>query len=153
MKRLLTVAKACAVAGALACCGVVTSTGDAQAVVVRTSISLADFKSAFDVSSVRRLFDNGNGRGTDIFIQRFNSEGLSFRKFGGTVDLSKSFIFFRVSTPPNVDPVSAAFSVRVQPGEFSAANPPVILTCTAGGSGAEGVTSLTCGSGPTVSPS
>jgi hypothetical protein len=152
MVRTRLVAKVCAVAGAIACAGVLASATDANAVVVRTKISLAEFKAANNLSSVRRVFDRSNGLGSNMYIQRFNTEGKSFRKFGGTVDLTKSFIFFRVNTPPQTDPVVLAFAVRVQPGPFSANNDPVILTCTGSGSTAGGIGSLSCNGGPGVSP-
>ena len=132
-------AVACAIAVTAASGAAVLSATDAGAALIQTKISLADFKAAYGLSSVRALFDNGNGRGTSLYIQRFNTEGKSFRKFGGKLDLSKSFIFFRVNAPPQTDPVSAAFTLRVQRGPFSANNEPVIETCTIGGSTSAGV--------------
>ena len=153
MTRVRSMAVACAIAVTAASGAALLSATDAGAALIQTKISLADFKAAYGLSSVRALFDKGNGLGTSLYIQRFNTEGKSFRKFGGKVDLSKSFIFFRVKAPPQTDPVSAAFTLRVQRGPFSANNDPVIETCTIGGSTSAGVNSLTCGSGPTVSPS
>jgi hypothetical protein len=125
-----TVRTGVVVAGAVLAVGLLASPA-ADAVTVTTKISLAEFRTANNLSSVRRVFDRSNGFGSNMYIQRFNTEGKSFRKFGGTLDLSKSFIFFRVNVPPQTDPVALAFTVRVQRGPFKANNPPVLLTCTA----------------------
>jgi hypothetical protein len=141
------------VAAFAAVAGATVLAADAGADIVRTRISLADFKAAYNLSSVRRLFDNGNGQGTSLYIQRFDQNGVPISQSGGKADLSKSFVFFRVDTARQIDPVSGAFTVRVQFGPFAANKPPVILTCTMGGDTASGVRSLQCGSGPSISPS
>ncbi len=99
MTRVRSMAVACAIAVAAASGAAVLSATDAGAALIRTKISLADFKAAYGLVLGPCVVRQGNGRGTSLYIQRFNTEGKSFRKFGGKVDLSKSFIFFRVEPP------------------------------------------------------
>ena len=57
----------------------------AEAATVVTKISLADFKAAFGLSSVRGRVSAGTaGSGVTVWVKRFRS--------GGKVDLSKSFV-------------------------------------------------------------
>jgi hypothetical protein len=128
---------------AAALVGVALAGADAATVV--TKISLADFKAAYGLSSVRGRVSAG-GNGVTVWGKRFRE--------GGKVDLSKSFVFIRVRTPPAGEPVSSEFAFNVQNKPWVSAHPPVptpvVLTCSVSGTGGT-ANKVTCG-GVSVSP-
>lgn len=140
--RSAVVSVFCAV-GLLGAAMVATSS-EAAAGTVITKISLADFKRIYGLSSVRGRVSNG-GNGVTVWVKRFRNKH-------GKVDLTKSFLYIRVRTPPAVDPVYAEFTFRVQRKPFAANNPSEPLTCSVKGTTSGGAHTLTC-DGISVSPS
>lgn len=140
--RAAVMGAVCAV-GLLGAASVVSSSPAAAGTVI-TKISLADFKKAYGLSSVRGRVSAG-GNGVTVWVKRFRNKN-------GKVDLTKSFLYIRVRTPPASNPVFANFSFRVQRKPFAANNPVEVLTCSVRGTTSGGANTLTCG-GISVSPS
>ena len=153
MGRYRRIAAVCGIAVMAASGTAILSATDVGAALVRTTISLADFKDAFGIASIRKMIDNGNGRGIVVYSRRLDKNGIPIRISGEKADLTRSFLTFRVDTSLQDDPVSAAFQLRVVKRPLSAGNAPEILTCNVGGNLTSGIGSLSCGGGPTVSPS
>ncbi len=153
MPRFRSMAVGCAIAVVAASGAMVVGATDAGAKLIRTTISLAEFKSVYGLASLRKMVDNGGGRlgGIVVYSQRLDSNGVPIKTSGKKADLTKSFLTFRVDTSVQDDPVSAAFQLRVVRKPFSS-NTPEILTCSVAGDLTAGIGSLTCGGGPTVSP-
>jgi hypothetical protein len=145
MPRFRSMATACAIA-VVAASGATVLPGTAQSEIVRTKISLGEFKEAFDVASIKkRLIDNDRFDGVRFFIAN--------RPKGGNKNNKERFILFRTDSTvvPSLFELLEAMSarVRLQPG----GGPTTELTCDLGGTSSSGVTSVQCGGGLTVSPS
>jgi hypothetical protein len=154
MTKFRRVAGACAIA-AVATASVLPPSG-AFAKIVKTRISLLEFKQAYQLSSVNKLIDPIKDGVKFSLIKRGN-DGNRIRfsdpnRAEEHVDTTKSFIVYRVNTK-KVDPVFASLMQAVV--TFKVASPPSIeatISCGLGGTSSAGVNSVTCGDGPTVSP-
>lgn len=150
LTRLLAVGL---IAGASLAFVLPASTAQSQTVV--TKISLADFKAAYKLASVRKLL-NKSSNGVSFWMTKRDKNGNKInwkdpnRK---AVDASKSFIYFRSNSPQMAAIIKALMRVRVQFAQGGGPSIPAAIDCGLGGTGATGVTSVQCGGGPVVSPS
>jgi hypothetical protein len=143
MTRLRRLGVVCLLAGVSA--AAVLPAGNAQSAILRTKISLEEFKAAYNLASVRKLIDNNKTDGV-----RFH---IASRPRSDNGNKKQRFILFRTDS----EVVSAIFELlkamtvrgRLLPG----GGPPTELTCDLGGTNSSGVTSVQCGEGLTVSPS
>ena len=143
MTRLLRFGIVCLLAGVSA--AAVLPAGTAQSAILRTKISLKEFKAAYNFASVKKLIDNNAVDGVRFFIASRPRDDNRNKK--------QRFILFRTDS----EVVSSIFELleamtvrgRLLPG----GGPPTELTCDLGGTGSSGVTSVQCGGGVTVSPS
>jgi hypothetical protein len=129
--------------------------GTAQSQTVVTKISLADFKAAYKLASVRKLL-NKSSNGVSFWMTKRDKNGQKInwsdpnRK---AVDASKSFIHFRSNSPELAAIISALMKVRVQFAQSGGPSIPASIDCGLSGTGASGVKSVQCGGGAVVSPS
>lgn len=134
---------------------VVLPAGTAQSQTVVTKISLADFKAAYKLASVRKLL-NKSSNGVSFWMTKRDKNGNKInwsdpnRK---AVDASKSFIHFRANSSEVAAIISALLKVRVQFAQNGGPSIPAAIDCGLGGTKASGVTSAQCGGGAVVSPS
>jgi hypothetical protein len=128
---------------------------EASAVIVRTKISLAELKEVYNLSSIRRLVDPTPGDSVSFYMTGSDKKGVPISKDGKKIDLSKSFVFFRVNTKRASDPVFSIGQADVQFASFRRPHkddaPIVRVSCVLRGSTSAGIRSVTCG-GRTVSP-
>jgi hypothetical protein len=140
---------------AAASLAVVLPAGPAQSQTVITKISLADFKAAYKLASVRRLL-NKSSNGVSFWMTKRDKNGNAIdwsnpnRK---AVDATKSFIFFRAKSSEVAAIINALMQVRVQFAQSGGPSIPASIDCGLGGTRATGVTSVQCGGGAVVSPS
>jgi hypothetical protein len=153
MSRLTRLLAAGLIAGASL--AVVLPAGTAQSQNVVTRISLADFKAAYKLASVRRLL-NKSSNGVSFWMTKRDKNGNKIdwsdpnRK---AVDASKSFIHFRANSAQVAAIIDALMRVRVQFTQSGGPSIPASIDCGLGGDKASGVTSVQCGGGAVVSPS
>ena len=123
--------------------------------VIITKISLADFKAAYKLASVRRLLGNSSN-GVSFWMTKRDRNGNKIdwsdpnRK---AVDASKSFIWFRIKQSQVAAIIDALMRVRVQFAQSGGASIPATIDCGLGGTRTTGVTAIQCGGGAVVSPS
>ena len=143
MTRLHRWGVVCLLAGVSA--AVVLSVGAAQSEILRTRISLKEFKAAYNLASVRKLIDNDRLDGVR-FLVASRPERRQQKQKAEVHSLPD-----RSTIVSSIFELLEAMSVRgrLQPG----GGPPIELTCDLGGTNTSGVTSVQCGGGLTVSPS
>ncbi|MGD9510773.1 MAG: hypothetical protein AB7I59_18905 [Geminicoccaceae bacterium] len=141
------------IAGASLAVVLPTPTAHSQTVV--TKISLADFKAAYKLASVRKLL-NKKSNGVSFWMTKRDKNGNKIdwsdpnRK---SVDTSKSFIHFRSNGAEIAAIIDALMKVRVQFAQSGGPSIPAAIDCGLGGTKASGVNSVQCGGGAVVSPS
>ena len=125
------------IGGALVCTPAVAAPTE-----YKTRISFRDFKAAYNITKIARLFNPSKGKGTglDFWIKKFD-------RFGRP--LKTRFIVFRTRTPPGTDPLPFQMYVK---SKFGGSNKFAKLSCRLTGSVNGGIRSVKCGGGLTVSP-
>ena len=117
-----------------------------------TTISLTEFKRAYGLYSVRQLIDTDPDDGISFRLNKVDDDGNRIvwsdpnRK---PVNVAKSYISFTVKAGSKKPLTSGMdlFGREVRGGDL------VPLSCGLSGSGSSGVTGVSCGDGPSVSPS
>ena len=131
--------------------------GDGEDEIV-TTISLKDFKAAYGLYSVRNLVDPDPDDGITFKLVKLDDGGQRIiwsDPNHNAVNVRNSYISFttqtssgaRRTTTPDLDAVMDLF------GRTTRGGPLVPASCGVSGSSSSGVTSVTCGDGPSVSPS
>lgn len=142
----------CALGAAVAAILALAAPGTARADddEITTTISLKAFKKAYGLYSMRQLVDLDPDDGITFRVNKVDDEGNRIiwkdpdRK---PVNVGKSFITFSIDS-------SAADAAEFDfLGRETRDSPLVPNSCGLESSDSSGVTSVTCGSGPTVSPS
>ena len=82
MARFRSMAVGCAIAVVAASGATVLCATDAGAKLIRTTISLAEFKSVYGLASLRKMIDNGGGRlgGIVVYSQRLDFERCAHQR-------------------------------------------------------------------------
>jgi hypothetical protein len=148
----------CAVGVALAATFAITSptpvlAGDGEDEIV-TTISLKEFKKAYGLYSVRQLIDPNPDDGVSFKLNKVDDDGnriIWSDPNRNAVNVGKSYISFTVKTGTTSKPKSELDSSMDLLGRETRGGALVPASC--GLSGSSGVDSVTCGDGPTVSPS
>ena len=130
--------------------------GEASAKVLKTRISLLEFKRTYDLASVsRRLIDPLLDGATFNLVKR--------DKHGKPIDFSdpnhtwtsakRTFFVFRADTSRLPAVFASLMQVKVR-FQLAGDDPSIVsqITCGLGGTSSSGVSSLQCGGGPVVSP-
>lgn len=142
----------CALGAALAAVLALAAPGTARAGddEITTTISLKAFKKAYGLYSMRQLVDLDPDDGITFRVNKVDADGNRIvwkDPNRQPVNVGKSTITFTVDK-------SAADSAEFDfLGRQSRGAPLVPNSCGLDNSGSGGVTSVTCGSGPSVSPS
>lgn len=149
LRFLCAVGAAVAVSAAILAPVTAKAAGDDEIV---TTISLKDFKRAYGLYSVRQLIDTDPDDGISFRLNKVDDDGNRIVWSDPNrrpVNVAKSYITFTVKAGSK-KPLSSGmdlFGREVRGGDL------VPLSCGLSGSGSSGVTGVTCGDGPSVSPS
>lgn len=153
MKGMRALAGACAFAVVAAT--ITLPAGGAAGAVISTKISLAEFKSAYGLASVRRLIDPISD-GVRFFLVKRDKNGQKIDWSDpnrANVDATKSFIGFRADTSQLAALFASLMQASVQFRLAGGPSIPAVISCGLNGSSSAGVNAVQCGGGATVSPS